>query len=140
MIGAPRRAWLIVLAGGLTLALAAWPLPHAVAAPIWIIIQLVTVGVATYALTSREALHRSGWWVLLASCGLGLASSALHVLPVEDLSEAAWPIALAARSALFVVGLILLLGARRAQPTEQNFLDAAIVAAGLAIVSWAFLI
>jgi len=38
-----------------------------------------------------------------------------------------------------VVGLMLLLGVRRAQPTDQNFLDAAIVAAGLAIVAWAFL-
>ncbi|GAA4451773.1 putative bifunctional diguanylate cyclase/phosphodiesterase [Phytohabitans houttuyneae] len=140
MIGAPRRAWLIVLAGGLTLALVAWPLPDAVAAPIWIVTQLVTVGVATFALTSREALHRSGWWVLLASCGLGLASAALHLVPGDDLSDAAWPIALAARSALFVLGLILLLGARRAQPTDQNFLDAGIVAAGLAIVAWAFMI
>jgi diguanylate cyclase len=140
VIGAPRRAWLIVLAGGLTLVLVALPLPHAVAAPIWIITQLVTVGVASYALTSREALHRSGWWVLLASCGLGLASAALHVVPADELSDAAWPIALAARSALFVLGLILLLGVRRAQPTDQNFLDAAIVAAGLAIVAWAFLI
>ncbi|MGN9914296.1 putative bifunctional diguanylate cyclase/phosphodiesterase [Phytohabitans sp. LJ34] len=137
MIGAPRRPWQIVLAGGLTLVLVAWPLPQAVAAPTWIVTQLVTVGVATYALTSREALHRSGWWVLLASCGLGLASAALHVVPSDD---AAWPIALAARSALFVLGLILLLGVRRAQPTDQNFLDAAIVAAGLAIVAWAFLI
>jgi diguanylate cyclase (GGDEF)-like protein len=137
--GAPRRAWLIVLAGGLTLVLVAWPLPHAVAAPIWIVTQLVTVGVATHALTSREALHRSGWWVLLASCGLGLASAALHGVPGDDLSDTAWPIALAARSALFVLGLILLLGVRRAQPTDQNFLDAAIVAAGLAIVAWAFL-
>ncbi|BCB79089.1 hypothetical protein GCM10022251_19150 [Phytohabitans flavus] len=140
MIGAPRRAWLIVLAGGLTLVLAAWPLPHAVAAPIWIVTQLVTVAVATYALTSREALHRSGWWVLLSSCGLGLASAALHVVPADEISDEAWPIALAARSALFVLGLILLLGVRRAQPTDQNFLDAAIVAAGLAIVAWAFLI
>ncbi|MFC0533226.1 putative bifunctional diguanylate cyclase/phosphodiesterase [Phytohabitans kaempferiae] len=131
---------MIVLAGGLTLVVAAWPLPHAAAAPIWIITQLVTVGVATYALTRREALHRSGWWVLLASCGLGLASGALHVVPADALSDAAWPIALAARSALFVMGLILLLGVRRAQPADQNLLDAAIVAAGLAIVAWAFLI
>jgi diguanylate cyclase (GGDEF)-like protein len=140
VIGAPRRAWLVVLAGGLTLVLIAWPLPHAVAAPIWIVTQLVTMGIATYALTSREALHRSGWWVLLASCGLGLASAALHVVPGDDLSDAAWPIALAARGALFALGLILLLGVRRAQPTDQNFLDAAIVAAGLAIVAWAFLV
>ncbi|MDQ7903127.1 bifunctional diguanylate cyclase/phosphodiesterase [Phytohabitans sp. ZYX-F-186] len=118
----------------------AWPLPPAVAAPIWILTQLVTVAVATYALTSREALHRSGWWVLLASCGLGLASAALHVVPAGEISDTAWPVALAARSALFVLGLTLLLGVRRAQPADQNFLDAAIVAAGLAIVAWAFLV
>jgi diguanylate cyclase (GGDEF)-like protein len=139
VVGA-RRAWLSVLAGGLALVLVAWWLGGRWAAPIWTLTQLVALALATYALTRRDARHRSGWWVVLTSSGLGMASAALHIVPTADLSEWAWVIALATRYALFIVGLILLFGVRRAQPTEQNFLDAGIVAAGLAIVAWAFLI
>ncbi|MEJ3745043.1 EAL domain-containing protein [Actinomycetes bacterium KLBMP 9797] len=140
VVGLSRRAWLSVLALGLLLALVAWRLPTDWAAPIWTITQMVTMGVATYALTRRDALHRSGWWIVLASCGLGVASAGLYIVPADALSDWAWAVAVGVRYALFVVGLVLLFGFRRAQPAEQNFLDAGIVAAGLAIVVWAFLV
>jgi diguanylate cyclase len=140
VVSAPRGAWLSVLAAGCALVGAAWALPAGPAAVVWIGTQLVVMGIATGALTRRAAIHRSGWWVLLASSGAGVASGALHLVPAEDLSGWAWAVALAVRYALLIVGLVLLLGFRRAQPAEQAFLDAAIVCAGLAIVGWTFLV
>ncbi|MFC7483631.1 hypothetical protein ACFQX7_31465 [Luedemannella flava] len=101
-------------------------------------VALVALGVATVAITRRDAVHRSGWWALLTGCGLGVASGAIYLIP--DPPVLAWVTAIAARHALFVVGLLLLFGVRRARPPGQNILDAAIVSVGLAVVGWTFLV
>jgi diguanylate cyclase len=137
---ASRGAWLTVLAGGCALVGVAWYLPDGPAAAVWICVQLAVMAIATDALTRRAAVHRSGWWVLLTSSAVGVGSGALYLVPAEELSEWAWVVALAARYALLIVGVTMLLGFRRAQTAEQTFLDAGIVCAGLAIVGWTFLV
>jgi diguanylate cyclase len=139
VVSAPRGAWLSVLAAGCATVGLAWYLPDGPAAAVWICTQLVGLAIVTGALTRRAAIHRSGWWLLLTSSGLGVASGALYLIPAGDRSEWAWMVALAPRYALLIVGLVLLLGFHRAQTTEQVFLDAGIVSAGLAIVGWTFL-
>jgi diguanylate cyclase (GGDEF)-like protein len=77
--------------------------------------------------------------LLLASTGLGAASGALYVIPGPQ-PDLVWTTALLIRYGLFTVGLILLLGVRKAQSASEAILDGGIVAAGLAIVAWTFLV
>jgi diguanylate cyclase len=140
VVSASRGAWLPALVVGCALVVAAGYLPDGPAAAVWTCTQLVCLAVATGALTRRAAVHRSGWWILLAGCGVGVASGALYLVPPADRSDWAWFVALAARYVLLIVGLILLLEFRRAQTAEQAFLDAGIVAVGLAMVGWTFLV
>jgi diguanylate cyclase len=139
VVSAPRGAWLSVAATGGALVALGWYLPDRPAATVWTCTQLVCLAVATAALTRRAAVHRSGWWLLLTSSGVGVGSGALYLVPAEDRSEWAWVVALAGRYALLLVGLVLLLGLRRAHTAAQAFLDAGIVSVGLAIVAWTFL-
>jgi diguanylate cyclase (GGDEF)-like protein len=140
VVSASRGAWLSVLLTGCALVVLARFLPDSPAAAVWICTQLVGMAIATDALTRRAAVHRSGWWVLLTSCGVGAASSSLYLIPPAERSDWAWVVALAVRYALLLLGMVLLLEFRRAQSAEQAFLDAGIVAAGLAIVGWTFLV
>jgi diguanylate cyclase (GGDEF)-like protein len=140
VVSASRGTWLSVLVAGCALAVLARFLPDGPAAAVWICTQLAGMAIATDALTRRAAVHRSGWWVLLTSCGVGVASGSLYLIPPVDRSDWAWVVALAVRYALLLVGMVLLLEFRRAHTAEQAFLDAGIVAAGLAIVGWTFLV
>lgn len=139
MVSASRGAWLCVLAAGCALVALGWYLPDGPAAALWICVQLAGLVIATAALTRHAAVHRSGWWLVLTSSGVGVASGALYLIPRTDLSDWAWALALAARYGLLIVGLVVLLGFRRAQTASGAFLDAGIVSVGLAIVGWTFL-
>ena len=140
MAGAARRSWLLVLIAGVAMVAAAADLPSPIKAVVVIVTQFVMVSVTIYALSKQEAPQRSGWWVLLGTSALGLAATGLLLVPEAGLPDSAWPVAQMTRFAVFVVGLVLLLGVRNARPADQNFLDAGIVAAGLTIVAWTFLV
>jgi diguanylate cyclase len=128
---------MLVLAGGFALLCLALLLHGTTSVALLAALQLMIAIIAAYGASRRDAENRWGWWVLAASCAVGLLSNVSVLVPSAD---GVWAAFVVARYALFIVGLIGVRGALRKDPHKQSVLDAAIIAIGLTLVSWAFLV
>ncbi|WP_161600586.1 putative bifunctional diguanylate cyclase/phosphodiesterase [Mycolicibacterium hodleri] len=94
--------------------------------------------IGSYAVAHHTAVHRLAWLVLLVSTAVNLVLStdeARAKLPMP-----LWPAASLIIYAAFLVAIIVLLNVRQVRPSEHNFMDTGIVAAGLLIIGWTFVL